>query len=160
MRRLLTGLACAIVGVHIAAVFGEPPRDAAAATRPAKMIGHAISLTVADVNASAEFVKTHFGFTEKMAADGFVSLVRADTTLNLIFLQKGIEVLPPALRDRTADGVIIAFVVEDIAAEEARLQKAGVTITLPLKEEPWGEKLFQITDPNGIVYEVVEWVNQ
>lgn len=25
-------------------------------------------------------------------------------------------------------------------------------------EEPWGERLFQVTDPNGIVIQLVEWV--
>lgn len=160
MQLRLIGLALVVMLVYVVSLSGQAVEKPASATQPAKMTGHAISLTVADVKASAEFVKTHFGFTEKMAADGFVSLVGPDTTLNLIFLQKGIEVLPPALRNRTADGVIIAFVVEGIAAEEARLRKAGVTITLPLKEEPWGEKLFQVTDPNGVVYEVVEWAKQ
>ena len=30
-------------------------------------------------------------------------------------------------------------------------------ITLPMREEPWGERLFMVQDPNGIVYELVEW---
>jgi uncharacterized glyoxalase superfamily protein PhnB len=28
---------------------------------------------------------------------------------------------------------------------------------MPLREEEWGERLFQITDPNGIVVELVQW---
>ena len=59
---------------------------------------------------------------------------------------------------RRADGVIVAFVVEDLAAEQERLRGAGVVITLPIREEPWGERLLLVTDPNGIVYELVEWV--
>ncbi|HEY9847314.1 MAG TPA: hypothetical protein V6D03_14105 [Candidatus Caenarcaniphilales bacterium] len=38
----------------------------------------AISLNVDDVTASATFVKQHFGFSEDMSADGFVSLSRQD----------------------------------------------------------------------------------
>ena len=34
---------------------------------------------------------------------------------------------------------------------------AVVDITMPLREEPWGERLFQITDPNGVVVQFVEW---
>ncbi len=30
-------------------------------------------------------------------------------------------------------------------------------ITMPLREEPWGERLFQITDPNGVVVQFIEW---
>ena len=46
----------------------------------------AISLNVADVDASARFAKTHFGFEEAMAADGFVSLqfVRAQTQSRMV----------------------------------------------------------------------------
>ena len=38
-----------------------------------KITASAISLNVADVAASAEFVTAHFGFSQDMAADGFVS---------------------------------------------------------------------------------------
>ena len=31
-------------------------------------------------------------------------------------------------------------------------------LTLPIREEPWGERLLLVTDPNGIVYELVEWM--
>lgn len=34
----------------------------------------------------------------------------------------------------------------------------GAPITMPLREEPWGERLFQLTDPNGVVVQLVEWV--
>ncbi len=116
----------------------------------------AVSLTVEDVTASSRFLTEHFGFHKKMAAEGFASLVRDDAAMNVIFLKRGIEVLPADCRDQKAAGVIIAFTVTNLAAEEARLRKEGVAITLPLREEPWGEKLFQVKDPNGIVIELVE----
>ncbi len=43
----------------------------------------AISLNVADGEASATFAKTHFGFTVDMESDGFVSLSRPDAGFNL-----------------------------------------------------------------------------
>ena len=55
-----------------------------------KITGSAISLNVADPTASAEFVKKHFGFTEDMADDGFVSLSREDAGFNLVFLRTGL----------------------------------------------------------------------
>lgn len=116
----------------------------------------AVSLTVDDVPASAAFLVKHFGFQEAMAADGFASLVRADTA-NVIFLQRGIEVLPDGFRDQPAAGVIIAFTVTDLDAEFERLRSEGAPITMPLREEPWGERLFQVTDPNGVVLQLVAW---
>lgn len=120
----------------------------------------AVSLTVEDVTASAAFLQRHFGYTEEMSADGFVSLAHPGGGVNVVYLRRGLEVLPEEQRHRLADGVILAFVVEDIAAEESRLREEGVVITLPLREEPWGEKLFQVADPNGVVIELVEWAAQ
>ncbi|MFJ4092508.1 VOC family protein [Kitasatospora sp. NPDC089913] len=120
----------------------------------------AVSLTVEDVEASASFLREHFGFAEQMAADGFASLGHESAGVNVVFLRRGTEVLPEGFRDRVADGLILAFVVGDVAAEEARLRASGVEITMPLREEPWGERLFQVTDPNGVVVQLVEWAEQ
>ncbi|MFJ9769757.1 VOC family protein [Kitasatospora sp. NPDC101157] len=120
----------------------------------------AVSLTVEDTDTSAAFLRRHFGYTEQMSADGFVSLGHPGGGVNVVYLRRGLEVLPEEQRHRTADGVALAFVVGDIAAEERRLREEGVAITLPLREEPWGEKLFQVTDPNGVVVELVEWVKR
>ncbi|KQV15385.1 MULTISPECIES: VOC family protein [unclassified Kitasatospora] len=116
----------------------------------------AISLTVDQVEPSATFLTSHFGFHEAMAADGFASLAREGAP-NVIFLRRGLKVLPEDFRDQHAAGVILAFVVTDLAAEYARLQAAGVPITMELREEPWGERLFQVTDPNGVIVQLVEW---
>ncbi|MFG2911237.1 VOC family protein [Kitasatospora sp. NPDC048286] len=120
----------------------------------------AVSLTVEDVSTSAAFLQRHFGYTEEMSADGFVSLAHPDGGFNVVYLRRGLEVLPEEQRHRIADGVILAFVVEDVAAEERRLREEGVAITLPLREEPWGEKLFQVTDPNGVLVQLTEWAKQ
>ncbi|MET8676429.1 VOC family protein [Streptomyces sp. NPDC004647] len=122
-----------------------------------KISATAISLTVDDVPASAEFLASYFGFNEVAAADGFASLVREDA-VNVIFLKRGIEILPEGFRNQHAAGVIVAFTVDDLETELERLRNEGVAITLPLREEPWGERLFQVTDPNGVIIQLVEWV--
>ncbi|MBW4683809.1 MAG: VOC family protein [Komarekiella atlantica HA4396-MV6] len=121
----------------------------------------AISLNVDDVKASATFVKQHFGFNEDMSADGFVSLSRQDAGFNLIFLQTGLETFKPIyMRGHRADGLLIAFVVDDIDREYTRLQAEGVTITTAIETEPWGERFFQVTDPNGVVIQLVQWMTE
>ncbi len=88
-----------------------------------KITASVISLNVDDVTASATFVKQHFGFTEQMSADGFVSLEREDAGFNLVFLQTGLKSFKPIhMRGHRADGLLIAFVVDDIDTEYARLQ--------------------------------------
>jgi uncharacterized glyoxalase superfamily protein PhnB len=119
-----------------------------------------VSLTVDDVAASKEFFATHLGFAQTAAADGFASLARDDAAVDIVLLQRGTEVLPADQRDQRAAGLILAFTITGLEAEERRLREAGVAITMPLREEPWGERLFQITDPNGVVVQFVEWAAQ
>jgi predicted enzyme related to lactoylglutathione lyase len=126
-----------------------------------KITKSALSLNVVDVEASATFLEGHFGFVRDMAADGFVSMSRPDTGFNLIFLRVGLASFKPeSQRGKHASGLLIAFVVEGIDQEYERLQAEGVTITTPIETEPWGERYFQVTDPNGVVLQLVEWVHQ
>ncbi|MGW7056182.1 VOC family protein [Streptomyces sp. NPDC054887] len=116
-----------------------------------------VSLTVADVDASRDFFRTHLGYEVAMADDGFCSLTRQDAAVDIVLLRKGIDILPVEHRNREAGGLIVALTVTSLAAEEARLSAAGAPITMPLREEPWGERLLQMTDPNGVVVQLVEW---
>ncbi|GES32788.1 VOC family protein [Streptomyces angustmyceticus] len=117
----------------------------------------AVSLNVDDVAASSAFLTGHFGFREEAAADGFASLTREDAGMNVVYLRRGLASLPDDQREDHADGVILAFVVDDLEAELARLAAEGVVITMPLREEPWGERAFQVTDPNGVIVQLVDW---
>ncbi|MBN8229358.1 VOC family protein [Corallococcus macrosporus] len=125
-----------------------------------RVTASAVSLNVADVEASAAFLKRHFGFTEAMAADGFVSLSRPDVGFNVIYLRTGLKTLKPeSLKTRRADGLIVAFVVEDIDAEYARIQAEGVDILTPIETEAWGERYFQVADANGVIVQLVQWMH-
>lgn len=122
-----------------------------------KILSSAVSLNVEDVAASSAFLAEHFGFREQMAADGFASLSREDSGMNVIFLRRGLPTLPADQRDERATGLILAFDVEDLEGELARLQAEGVTITMPLTSEEWGERAFQVRDPNGVIVQLVDW---
>ena len=122
-----------------------------------RITASAISLTVDDVPASSRFLTDHFGFRQEMAADGFASLTRDDAGLNVIFLRRGLPTLPADQRDDHADGLILAFTVDDLEGELARLQDEGVAITMPLTSEEWGERAFQVRDPNGVIVQLVDW---
>jgi uncharacterized glyoxalase superfamily protein PhnB len=118
----------------------------------------AVSLNVDDVAASSRFLVEHFGFREEMAADGFASLAREDAGMNVVYLRRGLESLPEDQRHDHAAGLILAFVVGDLEGELARLQAEGVTITMPLTKEKWGERAFQVRDPNGVIIQLVDWL--
>lgn len=119
----------------------------------------AISLNVADERSSAAFMTDHFGFTEVMAADGFVSLHREDAGFNLIFLRTGLPTFKPAsMSGRSADGLLVVFVVDDVDQEYERIKADGVEIVTDIETEPWGERFFQVTDPNGVIIQLVQWM--
>ena len=122
-----------------------------------KITASAVSLIVDDVVASSAFLQEHFGFHEEMVADGFASLARPDAGMNVVFLRKGLPTLPADQRDDRAAGLILAFVVDDLEGELERLQAEGVAITMPLTEEEWGERAFQVRDPNGVIIQLVDW---
>jgi uncharacterized glyoxalase superfamily protein PhnB len=122
-----------------------------------KILSSAVSLNVQDVPASSAFLIDHFGFAEMMAADGFAALSRADVAMSVIFLRVGLATLPDDQRDTHAQGLILAFDVDDLEGELARLQAEGVRITMPLTSEEWGERAFQVRDPNGVIVQLVDW---
>lgn len=122
-----------------------------------KITASAVSLTVEDVPASSAFLRDHFGFEEQMVADGFASLSRPDAGMSVVFLRRGLATLPADQRDDHATGLILAFVVDELEAELARLQAEGVAITMPLTAEEWGERAFQVRDPNGVIVQLVDW---
>ena len=122
-----------------------------------KISSSAVSLNVDRVAASSAFLVEHFGFREEMTADGFASLSREDAGMHVIFLRRGLATLPEDQRWAGVAGVILAFVVDDLEGELARLQAEGVPITMPLTAEEWGERAFQVRDPNGVIVQLVDW---
>ncbi|MFC4337737.1 VOC family protein [Salininema proteolyticum] len=119
----------------------------------------AVSLNVENPEASAEFMRKHYGFEVEMSADGFVSMRRPDAGVNLVYLRTGLSTFKPeTLAGKRADGLLVVFVVKDIDKEYERLKSEGVEITTPIETEEWNERYFQVTDPNGVVVQLVEWV--
>lgn len=123
-----------------------------------KIKSTALSLTVVNVTASSNFLKDHFGFKENWSGEGFAYLTHERINTPIIFLKTGNEMLSESIRNQIVSGIIVAFVVEDIEVELTRLKSEGVIITAPLQEDPWGERLFQVMDPNGVVIQLVQWV--
>jgi predicted enzyme related to lactoylglutathione lyase len=118
----------------------------------------AVSLTVADPETSAGFLEQTFDFEREMAADGFVSLTRPDLALNIIFLRVGLPTFKPRDRaTRLADGVLLVLVVDDIDTEYERVVATGTPILTPIETEEWGERYFQVEDPNGVIVQLVQW---
>lgn len=53
----------------------------------------------------------------------------------------------------------VSLNVDDIDDQCERLREEGVDIVTPIETEPWGERFFQMQDPNGLVYQLVQRVS-
>lgn len=120
--------------------------------------GYTVSLNVADPKASAAFITEHFGFSVLMDIDQLCTVGHQDSPFSIVFLKQGIETFKPADQAGPAGGLLVVFTVADVDAEYARLTAAGVPIETPIETEPWGERYFQVRDPNGLILQLVSWV--
>ncbi|WP_017569965.1 VOC family protein [Nocardiopsis halotolerans] len=112
-----------------------------------------------DPRASAEWFAEHFGFTVNVDLGWYVNTQNAQhRNLSLDFVHRDHESWPDALRGKAVAGTLIAFLVPDVDAEEKRLREAGLEIVLPLVSEPWGQRRFQVSGPEGLFVEVLQMV--
>ncbi|MFE3192266.1 VOC family protein [Nocardia sp. NPDC059240] len=124
-----------------------------------KITASTISLNVPDPITSAKFVIDHLGFTEKMSADGFVNVAREDAAFEIAYLRTGLSSFQPEhIAGSAGEGLLLAFAVDGVDAEYARLQEEGVPIVTAIQTEPWGQRFFQVSDPNGIIIELFQMV--
>ena len=110
-----------------------------------------------DVAASTRFYVDHFGFTALVDLGWYVSLQHPqhpDFTLD--FVERGHESMPPDFRFQETGGTLLGFLVEDARAEEATLREHGIPIAAPLRDEPWGQRRFNVWSPEGALIEVLQ----
>lgn len=88
--------------------------------------------------AAADWFIEHFGFELGVDIDWYVNVQHPrHRNHSLDFLASEHGSLPEGLRGHTVGGTLLAFLVEDVEAEERRLRAAGQKVVLPLAREPW-----------------------
>jgi catechol 2,3-dioxygenase-like lactoylglutathione lyase family enzyme len=117
------------------------------------IVASTVVFTVDDLAGSRRFFTTYLGFREVLDTPDFTWLSRDDAAADILLHQRDLE-LP---RERIAQPVV-AFAVTDLTGEYTRLQAEGAPITRQMWRNPWGEWLMRLTDPNGIVVELTEWI--
>ncbi len=109
-----------------------------------------------DVTGTADFYRAHFGFAALFESDWYVHLqLEGDAPVNLAVLDGQHATIPEQARGRAA-GVILNFEVEDPDAAYARAQAAGLPILLSLRDEPFGQRHFITSDPNGVLIDIIK----
>ncbi|AQG79203.1 VOC family protein [Spirosoma montaniterrae] len=57
----------------------------------------------------------------------------------------------------TGSGVYLTIEFDNVDAEYERIRALGVPIAFNLRDEPWGDRHFAITDPNGVNIDLVRY---
>jgi uncharacterized glyoxalase superfamily protein PhnB len=65
---------------------------------------------------------------------------------------------PPGPEVFDGRGVIFTLQVDDARLLSERLVAAGVPLTYPLTDTPWAQRRFMVTEPSGIVVDVVQQI--
>ena len=106
-----------------------------------------------------DFYVRWFGFQVVFEASWLVYLAAAgDHAFGLAFMAPDHPSQPPGPETFAGKGVFLTIQVSDAAAEFARLRQNGLSITYPLRDEPWGQRRFAVHDPAGTWVDVVEHI--
>ncbi|MGX7824730.1 VOC family protein [Actinokineospora sp. 24-640] len=112
-------------------------------------------LMVEDVAACRDFFVERLGCAVTVDLGWFVDLAHeSDPSFMVDFVTVGHPSMPAALGP--AEGVVLALIVDDAEAEQARLTAAGVELLAECRDEPWGQRHFFARSPGP----VVEFVQQ
>lgn len=114
-------------------------------------------LLTEQVASSAAFYMDYFGFTPVFEADWYVSLKNNASTppFELAILDASHATIPSPFQ-RTINGLILNFEVDHVDEEYERLiKKAGLPLHLDIRDEPFGQRHFITSDPNGVLIDII-----
>jgi catechol 2,3-dioxygenase-like lactoylglutathione lyase family enzyme len=111
------------------------------------------------LEASRDFYVALFGFRVVFEApDWYVQMQSpADPNLQLAFVRRDHESVPEGFRDAPR-GVLVTIETEDVDAVHRRALELGLAPAYALRSEPWGQRHFMVTDPNGLLVDVVQLI--
>lgn len=104
------------------------------------------------------FYETIFGFESVyFQEDFYLHLVSEKSGVQLGFLVPNHPTQPEFLhRLINPDGYVISLEVKDAAKAYEQAMKLDLAVSMPLKEEAWGQIHFMVEDPSGIKLDLVQ----
>lgn len=108
------------------------------------------------VAATRDFYVRHFEFKVVFDSTWYVSLRRdGEPAYELAVLEATHPIVPESSRQSVA-GLLLNFEVDDVDAEHHRLvEVAGLIPVLTLRSEDFGQRHFILTDPAGVLVDVI-----
>jgi predicted enzyme related to lactoylglutathione lyase len=100
------------------------------------------------VDESRKFYTEFLGLEVAMDMGWIVTLVSPSNPTAQISILRGTASVAP-------EAMSLSVEVADVDAVHAKVVAQGVQIVYPLTTEPWGVRRFHVTDPNGVVINVM-----
>ena len=109
-----------------------------------------------DVGSTKSFYIDNLRFKVSFDADWYCHLQSAeDPNVNLAILQADHETIPAGFQGKIG-GLILNFEVEDVDSEFKRAEEAGLPMVKTLTDEAFGQRHFIVSDPNGVMVDVIK----
>ena len=107
------------------------------------------------VAATRDFYVSLLGLRVDFDSDWAVYLsAPTDDALKLAIVDRGHDSVPEPFRAAAA-GVLISVEVDDVDKTWARAVGLGAPVRQPLRDEPFGQRHFMVSDPNGLLVDVI-----
>jgi catechol 2,3-dioxygenase-like lactoylglutathione lyase family enzyme len=111
------------------------------------------------IPATKKFYQQWFGYEIVFESTWFILLASPGEHPTLLaFIDEEHPSSPPSPRVFSGDGAFYTLDVTDAKALYDAMKTGGAEFTYHLKDEPWGQRRFAVTDPNGIWIDVVEQI--
>ena len=104
------------------------------------------------------FYTEKLGFGVTFENEFYLLLHTPDRTSEISFLLPNHPSQQPLFKKPfEGSGIYLTIEVEDVDKVYAEVKKKGVPIVIELRDEPWGDRHFAITDPNGVGIDIVKY---
>lgn len=114
-------------------------------------------LYVENVRETLNFYVAAFGMTQKFIHDSgdYGELDTGETTLSFSALSLMRDLgKSPAKASPQAPVFELAFETDTVEASLQRALDAGASLVMAAKEQPWGQTISYVSDPNGFLVEI------
>ncbi len=120
-------------------------------------IKNSFPITITDqLELCKNFYTEYFEFEVIFEAEWYIQL-RHISGIEIAFMLPDLENQPDFLHEQfSGKGVILSFEVDDAKVEYDKLKELGAPVIYHLKGEEWGQKHFMVTDPAGMIVDVVQ----
>jgi catechol 2,3-dioxygenase-like lactoylglutathione lyase family enzyme len=115
-------------------------------------------IVTSNLKESKEFYSTVLGFGVVFENDFYLLMHTPNHQAEIAFLLPNHSsqqaLFQPAYSGR---GMFLTIEVEDVEAENKRVNALSVPLEIELRTEPWGDRHFALRDPNGIGIDIVTY---